>query len=64
MGARRVRGMFGALVALAALLALPGSALAASTTADVYVVQGLVGTTADILIDDNNVAPSAAPTPS
>jgi hypothetical protein len=52
--------MFGALVALAALLALPGSALAASTTADVYVVQGLVGTTADILIDDNNVAPSAA----
>lgn len=43
------------------LAGLSTSARAAATTGDVYIVHGIVGSTADILVDGNNVAPAAAP---
>lgn len=65
MGARRARGLLSVLAtvlaATAAMLGAPGIARAASTTGDVYIVHGIAGTTADILVDDNNVAPASAP---
>jgi len=64
MVARQARGLLGVLAvvlaALAGTIALPGSARAASSTADVYVVNGIAGSTADIVMDGNTVAPGAA----
>lgn len=64
MGARRARGLLGVLAvvlaALAGMIALPGNARAASSTADVYVINGIAGSTADIVMDGNVVAPGAA----
>lgn len=64
MGARWARGLLSALVvalaATAVVLGLPSTA-GAATTGDVYVVHGLAGSTADIVVDDDTVAAAAAP---
>jgi hypothetical protein len=48
------------LAAISGMIALPGSAGAASSTADVYVINGIAGSAADIVMDGNVVAPGAA----
>lgn len=59
---RRLLGLLTVVLAMAAaIVALPGTAQAASSTADVYVINGIAGTTADIVVDGNTVAPNAAP---
>lgn len=65
MGDRRTRRVLGGALGLVVLVALAiagaSGASGAATTGDVYVVHALTGTTADILVDGNNVAPAAAP---
>ncbi len=65
MGDGRTRRLLGGLATMAVLIAVamagaPGAS-GAATTGDVYIVHGLTGSTADILVDGNNVAPAAAP---
>ncbi len=60
--ARRLGVLVGAVTALVVVLAGGfGAASATTGTGDVYVVHGIVGATADILVDGNSVAPAAAP---
>ncbi|MBK7621667.1 MAG: DUF4397 domain-containing protein [Kineosporiaceae bacterium] len=64
MGVRWARGLLSvlalALASTAALFAVPMSAGAAST-GDVFVVHGLVGSPADVVVDGHTVAAAAAP---
>ncbi|MFN8081424.1 MAG: DUF4397 domain-containing protein [Kineosporiaceae bacterium] len=64
MGVRWARSLLSvlalALATTAALLAVPSSAGAAST-GDVFVVHGLLGSPADVLVDGHTVAAAAAP---
>ncbi len=63
MGRLNPSRLVGVVLAAAAVVASVFVALpaVAATTGDVYVVNGLSGETVDILVDGNNVAPSAAP---
>jgi hypothetical protein len=63
MGWGRMRRPLAALAALVSMVALTlagAVGAGAATTADVYVIHGITGSTADILVDGNNVAPAAA----
>lgn len=64
--ARRGTGrVLGVLAALLALVVGPGALTAAATSSSasgsVYIVHGIAGLTADILVDGTSVAPAAAP---
>jgi hypothetical protein len=66
MGDGGMRRLLGGMITTAAMILVAvvsgaGQAQGAATTGDVYVIHGLTGSTADILVDGTNVAPSAAP---